>query len=267
MMRRSLGEAVAVARGRRTFGRPVIEQPLMRRQLLKMMLPTEQALSMTTYTAHVMDQGRHDLARLLTPLVKFRSNRDNVRVAQAAMEARGGNGYIEEWPQARLLRDSLVLLLWEGTSSINALDVVTRAVGREGRQDLLADALHVLLAESPHVPAAFRDELGVLVDRVTELIAKTAADPDREHWSRGVASSLYHVASAVLLAVEGAGCGAEGSDARRLLLARQVIDHRLHPRDPLDTRDPVSDADIIDLLLDEAPVPLELASSLVTHPA
>jgi alkylation response protein AidB-like acyl-CoA dehydrogenase len=62
--------------------------------------------------------------------VKFRACRDNVTVATGAMEMRGGNGYIEEWVNARLVRDAQIGLLWEGTSNINALDVIRRAVGK-----------------------------------------------------------------------------------------------------------------------------------------
>jgi hypothetical protein len=263
MMRRSMNEALAAARSREAFGTAVIEQPLMRRQLLKLMLPTEQALSMITYTAHLMDTGENDLVRLLTPLVKFRSNRDNVRVAQGAMEARGGNGYIEDWVQARILRDAPVLTLWEGTSCINALDVVSRAVRRHGAHEKLANALHIRLAETAGLPEAFRDELEALVDQVTELIGKVGADPEREHLSRTVASSLYHVVSAVLLACEGAEFGSAGSDARRMLLARLVISHRLRPTDPLDPADPVGEGALADLLLDDGTVPLAVASALV----
>ena len=50
------------------------------------------------------------------------------------MEVRGGNGYIEDWVAPRLVRDAQMGVLWEGTSSINALDVITRAVGQVGAQ-------------------------------------------------------------------------------------------------------------------------------------
>ena len=46
------------------------------------------------------------VARILTPIAKYRTCRDNVTVATASMEARGGNGYIEDWPNARLVRDA-----------------------------------------------------------------------------------------------------------------------------------------------------------------
>ena len=47
------------------------------------------------------------------------------------MEVRGGTGYIEEWSDARLVRDAHLGSIWEGTSNIVALDIA-RAVKREG---------------------------------------------------------------------------------------------------------------------------------------
>ena len=73
------------------------------------------------------------LLRILTPLLKFRACRDNIPVATGAMEVRGGNGYIEEWVHARLVRDAHIGVLWEGTSNINALDIIQRAVEKAGR--------------------------------------------------------------------------------------------------------------------------------------
>ena len=61
MMRRCLNEALTVARHRGAFGKRVIEHPLLRRQLMKLMVPTEQALSMAMAAAAVMgeaDAGR-----------------------------------------------------------------------------------------------------------------------------------------------------------------------------------------------------------------
>ena len=59
------------------------------------------------------------------------------------MGMRGGNGYIEEWGTARLVRDANIGLLWEGTSNINALDIITRAVGREGAHRKLPTVLNL----------------------------------------------------------------------------------------------------------------------------
>ena len=93
---------------------------------------------MMLFAASAMDQANagstdaQSLLRILTPLLKFRACRDNIPVATGAMEVRGGNGYIEEWVHARLVRDAHIGVLWEGTSNINALDIIKRAVGKSG---------------------------------------------------------------------------------------------------------------------------------------
>ena len=231
MMRRCLNEALQVARHRRAFGRTLIDHPMVRRQLLKLMLPTEQALSVSVAAAVAMASGDEALLRILTPLVKYRACRDNVPVATGAMEMRGGNGYIEDWANAKLVRDAHLGLLWEGTSSVNALDIVRRAVGRERAHLTLADALQGRLDQAP-IPGQFRGRLAALVDRAVGFVDKVAKLPDAEAASRRAASALYHAASAALMAAEGAELGRRGGDARRLLLARLVLDHRLGEADP-----------------------------------
>ena len=145
MMRRCVNEAMVCARSRMAFGKTIIEYPLLRRQLLKIALPAEQALSMFLFAASAMDRANagakeaESALRILTPLLKFRACRDNIPVATGAMEVRGGNGYIEEWVNARLIRDAQIGVLWEGTSNINALDIVTRAVGKSRAHRALRD--------------------------------------------------------------------------------------------------------------------------------
>ncbi len=92
----------------------------------------------------------------------------------------------------------------------------------------------------------------------------TASDPAGEERCRSVASVRYHVVSAVLLAVEGAELGDAGRDARRLLLARQVVTHRIEPTDPFAANRATVDAEIDDLLLTNADVPLARASALLS---
>ena len=47
-------------------------------------------------------------------------------VSTGAIEMRGGNGYIEDWRNAKLVRDAHLGVLWEGTSSVNALEIVRK---------------------------------------------------------------------------------------------------------------------------------------------
>jgi acyl-CoA dehydrogenase len=199
MMRRCLNEALQVARHRRTFGRTLIDHPMARRQLLKLMVPTEQALSVVIAAAVAMTRGDEAQLRILTPLVKYRACRDNVPVATGAMEMRGGNGYIEDWANAKLIRDAHLGLIWEGTSSVNALDIIRRAVGRERAHAALAGALHGRIEQAP-IPEAFRDRLTALIDRAVGFADTVAKLPSAEASCRRAASALYHVTSAALLA-------------------------------------------------------------------
>lgn len=268
MMRRCLNEALVVARHRRAFGRTVIEHPLMRRQLMKLMVPAEQALSVFAFDAAMMDAARagdaaaERVMRILTALLKFRACRDNLRVATGAMEARGGNGYIEDWVNSRLVRDAHIGVLWEGTSNINALDVIDRAVAKARGHLELARALKERLKLAAAAPATLREEISAFIDRAVAFVEETAADRRNEKFDRMAAGALYHCASAALMAWEGATLGERGGDARRMLLARMVIDHRLRPSDPLAPRRDDREEESISLLLGDAPVSLADAARL-----
>ncbi|MGC8475939.1 MAG: acyl-CoA dehydrogenase family protein [Acetobacteraceae bacterium] len=256
MMRRCVNEALAATRGRHAFGRAVIDFPLMRRQLLKLMVPAAQALSMTFATADALDRGAAAELRILTGLLKLRACRDNIAVATGAMEARGGNGYIEDYVTARLIRDAQVGLLWEGTSNINALDVIGRAVGKLGAQLALGTLLRGRLDQAAALPAGFRARLGQAWDRAETFAAAVPS----EALARQAARAMYDAASAVLMAWEASRPGA---DARRALLARMVLEHRLTPRDPLAPALAEWETPAADLLLGDAPATLAEVAPLL----
>lgn len=267
MMRRCLNESLAVARDRRAFGKALIEHPLMRRQLMKIMVPTEQALSVAAYTADLVtrsEAGDSDAAtrlRIATPLLKFRTARDNIAVATGAMEVRGGNGYIEDWVNARLVRDAHVGVLWEGTSNINALDIVNRAVGKVRAHEALAQDLNDRLDSAPGLPGQFRGELSSLIGQAVAFASAVAEDPSKEHLSRQVSGALYHVMSAGLMAIEGTALAEAEGDARRLLLARLVVAHRLSGNNTLSLETWPGEETAIDLLLTGERVPLDQATA------
>ncbi len=231
LMRRAHHDAMTVAQNRVVFGQRIIDLPLARRQLMKIMLATEQALSMSFLTADALDRaeaGSQDAAallRILTPTLKFRATRDARKVCGDALEMRGGIGYIEEFATARLLRDAHLGSIWEGTGNIVALDALKRAVGRHGADAALAADLHARLDDSANVPQAWRDRLRDLTDRAIGFAREVAARADNEAEARRATSLLYHVASAVALAWEGGRIHEMRGDARRLLLSRLVIDH------------------------------------------
>ena len=113
-----------------------------------------------------------------------------------------------------------------------ALDALKRAIGRHGAESALAADLHARLDDSGEVPAGWRDRLHGLTDRAVSFAREVAARADNEAEARRATSLLYHVASAVSLAWEAGRIHARRGDARRLLLSRLVVDHRLSSGDP-----------------------------------
>jgi acyl-CoA dehydrogenase len=233
LMLRAVGEAQYIARNRNAFGRALIDLPLMQRQLVKMIVTAEQGRAMVLHTAEVLrradagDPQQAKLLRILTPLIKFRTCRDARKVTGDGMEVRGGSGYIEEWSDARVLRDSHLGSIWEGTSNVVALDV-KRAIRREGALAALKAYGEELLGD-PAVPAASREHLGKALARACAFADTIANAPDRDQEVRRMASGLYHAASAIVLAWEGARSGRW----RRLALAHLVLRHKLMQNDPL----------------------------------
>ncbi|MBB4285179.1 acyl-CoA dehydrogenase family protein [Roseospira goensis] len=265
LMRRAWHEALYVAEQRVAFGRRLADMPLMRRQLLKLLLPTEQALSLSLFTAAVMaraDAGDGEAGRLLralTPLLKFRACRDARTVTADSLEVRGGAGYIEEWVNPRLVRDALLGSVWEGTSNIVALDVLRAARTVEAHRALSGGLKQRLAAEA--VPAPLLARLTDGLDRAVALVEEARdGGPAGERLARQAASGLYHAAAAAVLALEGAALHARTGDARRLLLARLVLDHRLTAPDPLAPADDAAEAAAAAVLLDGAPCDLATAA-------
>ena len=236
LMRRAVSEAFFIARNREAFGKKLVDLPLMRRQLMKLLVPSEQARTMVFQTAEALrradagEPGAYSLARILTPLVKFRACRDARKVTGDAMEVRGGCGYIEDWSDPRLVRDAHLGSIWEGTSNIVALDVL-RAIKREDALAALMAHLAHLLAQTP-LDDTLRGQLQDVMQRSTTL-AEAAVAEGGEALARRAASALYHTTTAVAMAWEAGRIGSP----ERLHLARLVLQHRLQPQDPLAAND------------------------------
>src|ERR1700710_1679667 len=270
LMRRAHHDAIAVARGPRVFGQRIIDLPLARRQLMKIMLATEQALSMSFITADALDRaeaGSQDAAallRILTPTLKFRATRDARKVCGDALEMRGGIGYIEEFATARLLRDAHLGSIWEGTGNIVAIDALKRAVGRHGADAALSADLHARLDDSANVPQAWRNRLRDLADRAVRFAREVAGRADNEGDARRATSLLYHAASAVALAWEGGRIHEMRVASRRLLLSRLVIDHRVVVGDPFRLTENAAQRTIAGHLLGDRAVGMAEVGELLT---
>jgi alkylation response protein AidB-like acyl-CoA dehydrogenase len=141
--RRALVEALCYARTRQAFGRPLAEQPLMQRKLAELIVDVEAAQAL------VFDgfDPAHRL-RIGAPLIKLRASRLGITAASDAIEVHGGNGYVENWPVARILRDAQVNPLWEGPDNILCLDV-RRGIEREQADVAFLHRLREALDNAP----------------------------------------------------------------------------------------------------------------------
>jgi alkylation response protein AidB-like acyl-CoA dehydrogenase len=237
LARRSFLEALTHARGRVAFGRYLADLPLMCEQLLDMLLDVEAMTSLffegsaQLAAADAGDTTAATVARILIPLAKFYVSDQARRVVEQGMEVRGGNGYIGEWPNARLLRDVEVQAIWEGTGNISALDV-GRAILRERAGAALLSALSTRL-QAVKDPSARRaaqitqralDQMEGVIDG---LEAKSAEE--RDLVMRRLTRQLAHVVSAALL-VEQADIQAREDDNYRMLAqAARYLRRHLYP--------------------------------------
>ncbi|MFZ5568491.1 MAG: isovaleryl-CoA dehydrogenase [Pseudomonadota bacterium] len=147
LMRQALALALHHTRQRMAFGKPLIEQELMRNVLADLALESEAATALAIRVARAFDQpgDAHEqlMARLLTPVAKFWICKRGAAFAQEAMECLGGNGYVEEGGEgvmARLYREMPVNSIWEGAGNIMALDLL-RALRKGDVADALAHEL------------------------------------------------------------------------------------------------------------------------------
>lgn len=242
-MRRSYLEALVHTRGRVVFGRPLAEHPLMRRQLLDLLIEVEGCAALAFETAAVLERvDRHGaeedrrLLRILTPLCKYYIPKRGEYVTLEALEMRGGNGYVEDWVNPRLLRDAIVNVIWEGSSNVIVLDVM-RAIDREGAGALLVDMLHQRLQSLQHpvvVPVAQQllslvQQLAARLQELNALDAESAQLP-----MRGLVERMAQLTILTLLLEQAEAellYGPQGTGKRKWLIALLYL-HRhvlVHP--------------------------------------
>ncbi|CAI1009619.1 isovaleryl-CoA dehydrogenase [Serratia quinivorans] len=135
LMRRGLSVALYHALQRQAFGKPLIEQPMMRQVLARMALRLEGQTAALMRLARAYDSTgtgaplEQALCRVITPAAKFEVCRQGIPFIGEAMEALGGIGYCEESELPRLYREMPVNSIWEGSGNIMCLDVM-RAWGK-----------------------------------------------------------------------------------------------------------------------------------------
>jgi alkylation response protein AidB-like acyl-CoA dehydrogenase len=230
-MRRSAHESLQHARYRSTFGRQLNLHPMMRDTLAELVVDATAGLTAAFAVSEAiecMDAGEpgwEGTWRLLTPLLKMHGTERAVHSAREAMEVRGGNGFIEDWPNARMLRDVSVHAIWEGPGNIMALDVL-RALAHGAGSDFLADVerrTETIAGSGPMAPLS-----PVLMEqtrRVERDIAMLGQlDPDAQQLPmRRLARRMAMLAIGSRLAEQAREHAAETGSGRLVWLASRYL--------------------------------------------
>ena len=128
LLRRAAVEAVWHTAHRSAFGRPLVDQPLMRSVLADLVLESEAATALGMRLAATFDAGddpvESALRRIGLPLAKFWVCKRTPSAVGEALECLGGNGYVEESGMPRLYREAPLNSIWEGSGNIQALDLL-----------------------------------------------------------------------------------------------------------------------------------------------
>ena len=263
IMRRALLESLVHARGRAAFGGPLLALPLLRASVLEMLLDVEAAASVVFTSAAIFDRWNRgsaedrQLFRILTPIAKCWITTRARTVTSEAMNVRGGNGYIEEWINARLVRDAHLGSIWEGATPIVALDV-QRAIVRERCHEPLFAAIAARLQQVTE-PAA-KPWVDLVLQSVESLKGHIHAwaplsREEAELEAKPAADQLYHLLAASLLLHEGQVLRDRVQDFRKLLVGALYVQRWLRPRDPSAPAFSATDLSWLEAIVTWSPIP------------
>jgi len=176
---------------------PIIVHPDVRKMLLTARAYAEGARAMLTYTALQLDvlvstddddqrQQADDIVALLTPIVKAFVTDNGWTATSACQQVFGGHGYIHEWGMEQFVRDARINMIYEGTNTIQSLDLLGRKVlGDNGKKLKKFGKLIAAFVEAEGVREdmqEFVNPLADLGDKVTKLTTelgmKAFGNPD-----------------------------------------------------------------------------------------
>jgi hypothetical protein len=180
---------------------PIIHHPDVRRMLMTMRAYTEGCRAMASVAASAYDAAHHHpdadtrkqnqaFYEFLVPLVKGYSTEMSLEVTSLGVQVHGGMGFIEETGAAQHYRDAKILTIYEGTTAIQANDLVGRKTARDGGQTAKAICAQIqktekdLLAQAPSSVAckAVATQLGAarmaLIEVIDFVAGNTKASPN-----------------------------------------------------------------------------------------
>jgi 3-(methylthio)propanoyl-CoA dehydrogenase len=165
---------------------PIAYHPDVKRMLLTMKSCTDAARAVTLYGALQLDLAEYSLdehvrsaararGELLIPIIKGWSTELGVRLTSLGIQIHGGMGYVEETGAAQLFRDARIAPIYEGTTGIQAADLIGRKIARDGgaAMSMLLDDIEVELRDAALDASAVHESKSACLEAVDMLRTAT----------------------------------------------------------------------------------------------
>ena len=234
---------------------PIIHHPDVRRMLMTMRAYTEGCRALASVAAAAYDAAHHHpdaetrqhnqaVYEFLVPLVKGFSTEMSLEVTSLGVQVHGGMGFIEETGAAQYYRDAKILTIYEGTTAIQANDLVGRKTVRDGGQTPKALAVQMQATEADLLKIATPDAQAIakrlaagrqaLLD-VVDFIVQAAANKPNAAYAGSVPYLLlagnvmagWQMARSFVVAHHALGQGDDAFMQAKMATARFYADHIL----------------------------------------
>jgi alkylation response protein AidB-like acyl-CoA dehydrogenase len=204
--RKAYLEAYYYSQIRSSFGKPLIEHPLIRKDLLDMEIAIEGAMALTFKAISEFQKCWKDqppysenyhYSRLLTHISKNLTAEVSAYVTKSTMEIHGGLGFLEEYPIERLHREALITSIWEGTSNIQALDMLEAIIKKKAHEQLLKDMKN-LMKEIQEEKETAELAMRKIEETLSSMIRYREAE--LQFYAKDMLMNLGHAIAVILLA-------------------------------------------------------------------
>lgn len=230
IMRRAYLEARNYAFYREAFGQSLTVYPMVQSTLTKLAAKQEVETSATFYLVNlfnkvmskenVVTEKEEALNRLLIALLKKETAEQAIHFVHEAIEMHGGNGYMEDFVLARLLRDAQVLTVWEGTANILGLEVL-RLMRKYNAHQLFIEEMHQELHQLSPRLSYLKTPVVEGINKLKELTSyvTTASEDVQTYHSKKIAELMVNIFESVIALKQ-----AESGDDRSVAIAEVFIE-------------------------------------------
>ena len=238
--RKAYLEAYYYVQRRTSFGRRLIDHPLVRRDLLDLEVAIEGSLALALRAVEQFERCHREAppysdayhyARLLTHLAKNLTAEVAAETTRTAMELLGGLGFLEEYPLERLHREALVLPIWEGPSNIQALDLLEVIAKKQAHRSLEQE-----LASAARGATDGADALAVVAERTQDALRRLEAadEASAQFFAKDTLGVLGHGLAATLLVELGRWQGRPRFTEVGRLYATRFVERSEYPLSALE---------------------------------